>query len=202
MKFTWPEPKYFENPKSWQRPWPTVADFISDLDDPELYSAEFSHVPMDHKPLVVERYKLIPPGGRLPEDALPQRLRKGYRSENVRNYSHVYRRLAPDRPATALVPGHNAFPIHPYLPRALTVREAARIQTFPDTMKFVGTRQQQCTLVGNAVPPLLAETFAQAIQKAIRGNTLDPGYKADIYELRSQNGYSRHAGVLHSHADR
>lgn len=202
IKFVWPEPKYHAHPKSWQRPWPTVADAISDLDDPELYTADFSHVPMDHKPLVVERYKLIAPGGRLPEKDLPTSLRKGYRSKNVKNYSHVYRRLAPDKPATAMVPGHNAFPIHPFLPRALTVREAARIQTFPDTMKFIGTRQQQCTLVGNAVPPLLAETFAQAIRKAILGNTVDPGYKADIYELRGRNGHTRHAGVFHSDTNR
>ena len=85
-----------------------------------------------------------------------------------------------------MVPGHNAFPVHPTLPRSLTVREAARIQTFPDWMQFVGTRQQQCMLVGNAVPPLVAEVFAQAVAKAIMGNALDPGYKADVYELRAQ----------------
>jgi DNA (cytosine-5)-methyltransferase 1 len=38
-------------------------------------------------------------------------------------------------------------------------------------------------LVGNAVPPILAEIFAQALLKAIQGNTKDPGYKADVYEL-------------------
>ena len=75
-------------------------------------------------------------------------------------------------PATTMVPGHNAFPIHPILNRALTVREAARIQTFPDCMKFVGTRQQQCTLVGNAVPPLLATALARHLAAAV-GFALD-----------------------------
>jgi DNA (cytosine-5)-methyltransferase 1 len=81
------------------------------------------------------------------------------------------------------VPGHNAFPIHPTLNRTLTVREAARIQTFPDWMRFQGTRQQQCTLVGNAVPPALAEVFATAIVKTLKGNFKSEGYKRDVYDL-------------------
>jgi len=179
----WPAPKHFEDPKSWQRPYTTVGDVISDLADPETYSAEFSHVPMNHKPLVVERYKLITEGGRLPEDELTDTLRKGYRSNSIKNYSHVYKRLAMSLPATTMVPGHNAFPIHPTLHRTLTVREAARIQTFPDWMRFEGTRQQQCTLVGNAVPPLLAEVFASSIVKALKGNYASVGYKRDVYDI-------------------
>ena len=65
-----------------------------------------------------------------------------------------------------MVPGHNAFPIHPWLNRALTVREAARIQTFPDTIEFTGPRQEQCIQVGNAFPPLLAEIIGNNIRKA------------------------------------
>jgi DNA (cytosine-5)-methyltransferase 1 len=184
IEFHWPSPKYFENPKPWQRPYNTVNDAIIDLMDPATHDKDYSHVPMNHKELVVERYKLIPEGGKLPEKDLPDHLREGYRSKNIKNYSHVYRRLDGNQPASTLVPGHNAFPVHPKLPRTLTVREAARLQTFPDSMRFTGTRQQQCLLVGNAVPPLLAEIFAQAIAKAIRGNIKLPGYKADHYELR------------------
>ena len=186
LPWSWPPVKYFAAPKSWQRPYVTVGDVISDLADPETHDSEFSHVPMAHKELVVERYKLIPEGGRLPERDLPDHLRKGYRSDNVKNFSHVYRRLSRTRPASTMVPGHNAFPVHPTLPRTLTVREAARIQTFPDAMRFVGTRQQQCMLVGNAVPPLLAEVLAQEVTNAIRGNALQPGYKADVYELKAE----------------
>jgi DNA (cytosine-5)-methyltransferase 1 len=138
---------------------------------------------MQHKELVVERFKLIPEGGRLPDAAFLESLRKGYRSDRVRNYSHVLRRLSMDHPATTMVPGHNAFPVHPRLNRTLTVREAARIQTIPDEMRIVGTRQQQCMLVGNAFPPMLAEILAQSIAKSIRGNYTSSGYKADVYEL-------------------
>lgn len=183
LAFVWPEPKFFAEPKAWQRRFVTLSDVISDLVDPSTHSDAFSHVPMNHKPLVVERYKLIPEGGRLPVHTMPDELRKGYRSDDVKNFSHVYKRLSMSQPATTMVPGHNAFPVHPTLPRTLTVREAARIQTFPDEMRFVGTRQQQCTLVGNAVPPLLGEIFAAAIAKGIEGNFAAAGYKRDIYDL-------------------
>lgn len=181
--FLWPEPKHFSEPKPWQRRFVTVGDVISDLEDTSTHNAEFSHLPMNHKELVVERYKLIPEGGRLPEGTLPEYLRKGYRSESVKNFSHVYKRLSRSMPATTMVPGHNAFPIHPTLNRTLTVREAARIQTFPDWMRFEGTRQQQCLLVGNAVPPLLSEIFASKIVKMLNGNFSSEGYKRDIYDL-------------------
>jgi DNA (cytosine-5)-methyltransferase 1 len=187
VHFEWPEPKFFAEPKSWQKGHVTVGDVISDLTDPATHNLEFSHVPMSHGELLVERYKLIPEGGRLPEDDLPEALRAGPRSKNIRNYSHIYRRLSRNAPASTMVPGHNAFPIHPTLPRALTVREAARIQTFPDSMRFVGTRQQQCMLVGNAVPPLLAEVLAQAIAKAVKGNAKKAGFKADHYELKASS---------------
>ena len=55
--------------------------------------------------------------------------------------------------------------MHPYLDRAITVREAARIQSFPDTFHFYGTKTSQMKQVGNAVPPLLAQAVARAIVK-------------------------------------
>ena len=63
-----------------------------------------------------------------------------------------------------MVPGHNAFPLHPTENRSLTVREAARIQTFPDDVIFEGTRQNQCIQVGNAVPVKLAYELAVHIK--------------------------------------
>jgi DNA (cytosine-5)-methyltransferase 1 len=162
----WPKKKFFESPADWQKPYRTVGEAISDLATEWSYSHYTCHVPMRHKPLLVERYKHIPEGGRLNVEKLPDHLRSGYRTDKVRNYSHIFRRLHRDEPSITMVPGHNAFPIHPWLDRALTVREAARIQTFPDEVEFKGSRQEQCIQVGNAFPPLLAELIANNIWKA------------------------------------
>lgn len=162
----WPKRKFFEKPEDWQKPHRTVGQAISDLAEDGSYSSHTCHVPMNHKPLQVERYKRIPEGGKLDVDALPPELQKGYRTDQVKNFSHVFKRLHRDKPSSTLVPGHNAFPIHPWLNRALTVREAARIQTFPDEVEFKGAREAQCIQVGNAFPPLLAELIANNMLKA------------------------------------
>jgi len=180
----WPKKKFFAEPKDWQKPFRGIGEVITDLANPESERRLTCHVPMNHKPLLVERYRYIPEGGRLPTDQLPPHLKSGYRTKDVRNFSHVFRRLHRDLPSITLVPGHNAFPIHPWLDRALTVREAARIQTFPDEVEFTGSRQDQCIQVGNAFPPLLAQLIANNLVKAER-NDWYPGRvpKSALYAL-------------------
>lgn len=165
----WPKRKFFDSPEDWQKPFRTVGEAIGDLANDESHHRHTCHVPMNHKPLQIERYKRIPEGGKLDVESLPLELRKGYRTDEVKNFSHVFKRLDRGKPATTMVPGHNAFPIHPWLPRALTVREAARIQTFPDEIEFRGSRQDQCIQVGNAFPPLLAELIANNLMRAVSG---------------------------------
>ena len=177
----WPKKKFFAEPKDWQDPYRTVGEVISDLATPISHERFTCHAPMRHKALLVERYKYIPEGGRLVTDALPPHLKVGYRTDNVKNYSHVFKRLHRDRPAFTMVPGHNAFPIHPWLDRALTVREAARIQTFPDSIEFKGPRQEQCIQVGNAFPPLLAEVIGNNINKAEMNNWYPEKVPASAY---------------------
>ncbi|WP_183340229.1 very short patch repair endonuclease [Conexibacter arvalis] len=60
---------------------------------------------------------------------------------------------------------------HPYYDRALTAREAARLQTFPDWYDFVGNASSVCRQIGNAVPPLLAHALASAIARAVLGES-------------------------------
>lgn len=122
-----------------------------------------NHVPLKHKPIVEARYGYVKEGCKLNVDDLPPELavatRKDSKTGVVSNYSHVFKRLDRNKPSTTMVPGHNAFPIHPILNRTLTAREAARIQTFPDNHIFFGTRQEQCIQVGNAVPPKWLNLF-------------------------------------------
>lgn len=162
----WPKKKFFAMPRDWQDAHRGVGEVITDLSTERSHERHTCHVPMKHKPLLVERYKYIPEGGRLDVAGLPDHLKSGYRTAEVKNYSHIFKRLHRDRPSITMVPGHNAFPIHPWLNRALTVREAARIQTFPDDVEFMGPRQEQCIQVGNAFPPLLAEVIGNNIRKA------------------------------------
>lgn len=82
-------------------------------------------------------------------------------------FSSCYSRLEPDRPSVTLTvnfvhPSSNRC-IHPFQDRALTPREGARLQGFPDSFTFSGTRSQVVKQIGNAVPPLLGETIARAI---------------------------------------
>jgi len=150
-----PKPDHAEIPTDTLNPWVSCWSVISDLES-LTDMPNFNHVALKHTNINIERYKLIPEGGRLPEDQLSPEL---YR----RNFGNTYKRLHRNRPALTMVPGNDAFPIHPTLHRSLTVREAARIQTFPDNIIFEGNRRQQGHQVGNAVPPLFSQKLAKFI---------------------------------------
>jgi DNA (cytosine-5)-methyltransferase 1 len=82
----------------------------------------------------------------------------------------VYGRLAWGEPSVTLTARFDSFTRgrfgHPVEDRSLTIREGARIQTFPDHVVFEGNREEGARQVGNAVPPLLARRIAEAILKA------------------------------------
>lgn len=159
LPVTFPAPDHSNNPNDNLPAWENCWDVISDLSDlPDM--PEFNHVALKHTEKNIARYKLIPEGGRLPEEQLPEEL---YR----KNFGNTYKRLNRSKPALTMVPGNDAFPIHPILNRSLTVREAARIQTFPDSMIFEGNRRQQGHQVGNAVPPLFSQKLANFIAQEI-----------------------------------
>lgn len=169
LPVSFPKPDHSNDPKSGLPKWENCWDVISDLEKlPD--NPAFNHVALKHTEKIIARYKLIPEGGRLPEAELPEEL---YR----KNFGNTYKRLSRTKPALTMVPGNDAFPIHPTLNRSLTVREAARIQTFPDTMVFEGNRRQQGHQVGNAVPPL----FSQKLASFIRGE-IEKAKTLGIYE--------------------
>ena len=165
----WPKPKFFENPKEWQKPYRTVGEVLTNLDSKASYETYPNHIPPKHHPIIVERFSYILEGKKLDPDILPDRLKPGLKTGKlVKNYSHVFRRLDRLKPSTAMVPGHNAFPIHPWLNRTLTIREVARIQTLPDNYVFEGPIINQGLQVGNAFPCLLAQTLAERLQRVVR----------------------------------
>lgn len=121
----------------------------------------------------------VPPGGNwrdLPIDFPSKRvdqIRKGAASGGG-SRSTYYGRLRWERPAYTINtyltrPGNGCF-IHPEQPRLITVREAARLQSFPDHIRFRGTMRSRCRQVGNAVPPLLAKAIGSVLP---RGRVVD-----------------------------
>ena len=77
------------------------------------------------------------------------------------------RRLVPSQPSKAITSGANSEFIHPSEDRPLTLRECARLQTFPDDFRFAGTLAEKAMLVANAVPPRLAELFGEHLLAAM-----------------------------------
>lgn len=117
-----------------------------------------------------ERLKYIPVGGSwrdIPYDLLPKGLQRARRSDHTKRYG----RLAPDELCSTVLtkcdPHWGSF-FHPDQPRTISVREAARIQSFPDKYQFTGSMTEQYAQVGNAVPPLLAKAVGECIQEMIR----------------------------------
>lgn len=121
----------------------------------------YNHVATRHSKITLKRLRMIPPEhGKemLPAEHLTKSI-----------YSGTWCRMKKDSIAKTITtrydtPSSGEF-THPYLDRAITTREAARIQSFPDTFHFFGPKSSQMKQVGNAVPPLLGKAIAERIIK-------------------------------------
>ncbi len=111
---------------------------------------------------VLERYKHIKPGENW--KAIPDELMKNYKDKN-NCHSGIYKRLDPNNPSVVIANYRKNMLIHPFENRGLSVREAARIQSFPDSFIFKGNLSFQQQQIGNAVPPLLAKAIFEQIIK-------------------------------------
>lgn len=110
--------------------------------------------------LVIERYKYIKQGQNW--KAIPDFLMQNY-ADKKRTHSGIYKRLIADQPSVVISNYRKSMLIHPYQDRGLSVREAARIQSFPDDFIFEGSISHIQQQIGNAVPPLLAKAVVEKI---------------------------------------
>lgn len=129
-----------------------------------------NHVATKHSQLALKRLSLIP------QNAGKEVLPKEHLTKSI--YSGTWTRMRKDEISVTITtrfdtPSSGKF-THPFLDRAITVREAARIQSFPDDFVFIGNKGSQMKQVGNAVPPLLASAIAAVIK-----NDIMEGYQHD-----------------------
>ncbi|MDD7402463.1 MAG: DNA cytosine methyltransferase [bacterium] len=83
------------------------------------------------------------------------------------NYSDAWKKSPWDKPSCTVKENHGGVNLHPKLPRVLTPRELAALQSFPDDFIFKGSKKWQLVQIGNAVPPLLGRAIGVAVQKAL-----------------------------------
>lgn len=110
--------------------------------------------------LVIQRYHYIPQGGNWRD--IPDELMQNY-ADKSRCHSGIYKRLRNDAPSVVISNYRKSMLIHPTQDRGLSVREAARLQSFPDTFIFKGPHMSIQQQIGNAVPPLLAKAVFNQI---------------------------------------
>ena len=184
-KYSIPETKYNEENCH------TVRDAISDIQDIDVFTEVtdkgiplqphpdaqglektlrgkllYNHIVTDTGPVAMERFKALGEGQNFHD--LDTRLKSTY-SNAERTQNTIYMRLRYDEPSGTVVNVRKSMWIHPVLNRAISIREAARLQTFPDTFIFEGTKDSQYQQVGNAVPPFLAKAVADSIITTLDG---------------------------------
>ena len=178
-----------------RKPYTTIADAISDL--PSLENGEdrgvvsyidqemsayqrimrgnatrvANHAAPKLGKVNIERIAHIPPGGSwrdIPFDLLPAGMKRAKRSDHTKRYGRMTWGGLSCTILTKCDIHWGAY-IHPKQDRAISVREAARLQAFPDSFVFSGSRTEQYVQVGNAVPPLLGKAIGDHLISIISG---------------------------------
>ena len=135
-------PQPMLSPKEYITTGQAIGDLIDHPNDPE-----FNHVPTKHREDMAKRILETPEG---------QSLYKGY--------SDAWKKCPWNAPSCTIKENHGGVNLHPKLPRVLTAREMARLQSFPDDFIFEGKKNKQLVQIGNAVPPLLGKAIGIAIR--------------------------------------
>jgi DNA (cytosine-5)-methyltransferase 1 len=169
---------------------PTLFDAICDLPAASANGDPVATADHTYRPLSDgddKRARLLKPGDRMRD--LPQEY--WHESYRRRAYRRVMdgtptecrggapaglRRLHGDHPCKAITSGARSEFLHPTEHRNLTLRECARIQTFPDTFQFSGSISERAILVGNAVPPRMAATLGRTLANLFHDGLSSPQY--------------------------
>lgn len=137
---------YHPQPMLDEQHYITTGQAIKDLmDHPE--DPAFNHVPTKHSPEMVKRMLECPEGQSL-----------------YRGYSDAWKKCPWNEASCTIKENHGGVNVHPKLPRVLTAREMARLQSFPDDFIFEGKKAKQLVQIGNAVPPLLGKAIGLSIR--------------------------------------
>lgn len=143
--------KYTKNPDS---------QFLEQMR--EKSKAPTQNIVTKNREYIIDRYVHIKQGNNWQD--IPPELMQNYK-DTKNMHSGIYRRLDPKKPSVVIANYRKSMLIHPHEHRGLSLREAARLQSFPDHIEFqgpLGYKQQQ---IGNAVPPLLAKAIFDKILK-------------------------------------
>lgn len=140
------------------------------------------HKASSHSQIAIDKLKMIPP--EMGKEYLPKELL------GKQKFSTTWSRLAWDDISptidTRFDTPSNGKNSHPYLNRAITPREAARIQSFKDDFHFYGPKVAVCKQIGNAVPPLLAKAIGEQISSELSNDII----KGKDYTLYQGNAYT------------
>ncbi|MBB6447798.1 DNA cytosine methyltransferase [Bacillus benzoevorans] len=119
-----------------------------------------NHINTESKDMSIRRFESLDQGQNFHD--LSDDLKSNY-TDTSRTQNTVYLRLKHDEPSRTVVNVRKSMWIHPEYNRSISIREAARLQTFPDSFEFFGKKDEQYQQIGNAVPPLLARAVAEKI---------------------------------------
>ena len=126
----------------------------------------FNHIITNTRETAMERFKALKQGQNF--HSLDDDLKTNTYTDVSRTQNTIYLRLDYDQPSGTVVNVRKSMWVHPVLDRAVSVREAARLQTFPDSFVFCGTKDKQYQQVGNAVPPIMAKAIAKKLAKQLK----------------------------------
>lgn len=119
----------------------------------------YNHIATNHSKIAIDRLKRIP----------PEKGKEFLKEKISSTFGQTWGRLEKNKPSPTIITRFdtpsNGKNSHPYLNRAITPREAARLQSFPDTFIFHGNKSSIIKQIGNAVPPLLGQAIAKQILK-------------------------------------